>query len=108
MPELQLEELYPTAWGIVENRRSKIETGSYGSYERILREEIAKIFFPLTKVSQLMLCCATTARKWMWEQCEPRYIVRCGEVLYHKDDVARAVSHRKSIKESKKKARKTI
>lgn len=106
MPELRLDEMYPTAWGIVESRRAEIEGGSYGSYDRILAQEVAKLFFPLSKVSQLMLCCSSTARKWLWEQNEPRYIVWGGEILYHKDDVAEAILYRKRMKESKKKVKK--
>ena len=102
MAEIILSELYPTPWGIVESRRSEIESGGYGIFERVLNEEIYKLFYPLSKVAQLMDCHPSTARKWLWEDNDPRYIVKDGEMLYHKDDAIATVEHRKSVKAAKK------
>ena len=57
MPELSLKEMYPTPWGIVESRRAEIERGSHGAFERIMSEEIERMFMSISGVARAMQAC---------------------------------------------------
>lgn len=79
MAEVILSELYPSPWGIVESRRSEIEAGSHGIFERVLNEEINNMFYPIARVAQIMGCHPSTARRWLHDfDGDPRYIIRGG------------------------------
>ena len=81
-----VNEMFKTPWGIVERRRSEIEQGSHGAFDRIYKEELAKQFLSLAEAAKLMRCCDSTARKWLME-ADARFIVDGLTYRYYEKDV---------------------
>lgn len=98
MPYCTLENIYNSPWGIVESRRSEIEKGTYGVFERILAEEIGKHFLSTDEVAQLMEVHPSTARRWLHDS-DPRYILHEARTLYFRMDAMEIVDKRKRKKE---------
>lgn len=100
MPQTTLEEIYKSPWGVVGHRRRDIESGPFGTLDRILREEVERAFLPIDRVAELMSAHPSTARRWL-AASDPLYVVTDGRKLYRRDDVAAVIAARA---ESKRKA----
>jgi hypothetical protein len=97
MPECTLEEIFKGPWGLVEHRRSEVESGHFGVFAKILEEEICRHFSTAEGVAALMEVHPSTACRWL-RRYDPRYIVRDGAHWYHLEDVARIIQSRKESK----------
>ena len=96
----QLTDIYDSPWGIVEHRRAEIESGAYGTFDRVFAEEVDKAFPAIEQVSLAMECSVSTARRWI-EKSDTRFIVVEGKNRYLREDVL-ALKERRDA--SKKKA----
>ena len=92
-----LSDIFQSAWGITEPRRSEIEGGGYGCFEKILNEEIQKAFFDADGVAALMGVRQSTARRWL-KDGDARCIIHENKHLYYKQDVMVIVEKRKAKK----------
>jgi hypothetical protein len=92
-----IDELFGGPWGIVESRRQEIESGSFGAFDRIYKEEVARNFIPISKVAGLLDCHESTARKAM-QGGNARYVTEGQSHLYFKPDVDSAQQQRAEAK----------
>ena len=81
-----VEETFGGPWGIVAERRSEIEAGGYGAFDRIYKEQVAANFLPITTVAEMLGCHESTARKRL-RAAKARYIVKGLAHCYFKPDV---------------------
>lgn len=84
MPQTTIEEVFQGPWGIVQSRREEIESGSFGSFDRIHQEEVSRNFLSLPRAMQLLNRSESTARKRLQDA---RYIMRGGAHWYYLPDV---------------------
>lgn len=97
-----LKKLFDGAWGILEGRRKEIEDGPFGTYDRVLDEEVRKHFQDIKGVAEAMVVHESTARRWMID-CECQYIIHQGLAFFEKTDVKRIAKLRKEIQKARKK-----
>ncbi len=100
MPKVELNELFGSAWGLVKDRRREIETGPYGTFERVLKEELAAQFRSASRVANGWGVSETTARRWL-NDCFARYIVNSGTKLFLNEDVKVCMAAREAAKVTK-------
>ncbi len=93
MGEVTIEVLFDGPWGIVESRRSEIEAGSYGAFDRIYDEEAVSNCLPIREVATMLDCHESTARNWL-NRCDARYIKRALAHLFYRPDVETAKAER--------------
>jgi hypothetical protein len=105
-----IDEIFQGPWGIVEERRTEIETGHYGAFDRIYQEEIEKNFLPISSAAELLGCHESTARDWLRE-ADSRYIIRGAAYLYLVTDVeatkAKRLAHQAAKRDDKKRSKST-
>jgi excisionase family DNA binding protein len=85
--------LFSGPWGIVEARRQEIESGTYGTFERVFKEEVERTFLPIEETAALIGCSESTARKWLRE-CDAKFIAIGQLYRYYKPDVEKATAER--------------
>jgi hypothetical protein len=101
MGETSIEDLFDGPWGIVESRRSEVETGSYGAFDRVYDEEVVSNFLPIREVASMLGCHESTARDWL-NRCDARYIKRSLAHLFYRPDVETAKAKRAELKADRK------
>ena len=99
-----IEEIYKSFWGLVESRREEIEQSPSGGFEKIYREELDRQFPNFRRITTIMQCSESTARKWAVKyKC--RYILHEGIQRVLASDVLKMASDWEAIEAERERKR---
>jgi hypothetical protein len=103
MGKITIDQQFNGPWDVVETRKQEIESGPYGTLERVFKEEVGRNFIPVAEAALLVDCHESTARKWL-RRCDARFIADGLSHRYYRLDVEEAKAERAGRKTARKSA----
>lgn len=87
MSNTTIQMIFPSPWGILENRREEIERGGYGTLKAVFDDEINRLFVDISTLKGNHPTLSAKRLRAALKTCEARYIVHEGRKMFLREDI---------------------